>query len=60
MREKITAELASQEDCRLLRLPSPNAVMVIDEESYDQAGALAIHSQHRANTAHHHYSNEIR
>jgi GntR family transcriptional regulator len=60
VREKITAELANKEDCRLLGLPSLNAVMVIDEETYDQAGALAIHSQHRANTAHHHYSNEIR
>jgi GntR family transcriptional regulator len=60
IREKLTAELASDEDCRLLRLASPNAVLVIDEEAYDQTGALAICSQHRATTARHHYANEIR
>ena len=60
VREKITAALADAEDCRLLKLPSPNAVLVIDEDTYDQTGALVIRSQHRANTAHHHYANEIR
>ena len=60
VREKLTAELATAEDCRLLGLASPNAVLVIDEEAYDQTGALAICSQHRATTAHHHYANEIR
>lgn len=60
VREKITAELASAEDCRLLQLSSPKAVLVIDEDTYDQTGALVIRSQHRANTAHHHYANEIR
>jgi GntR family transcriptional regulator len=60
VREKLTAELASDEDCRLLGLCSPNAVLVINEEAYDQTGAIAILSQHRATTAHHHYANEIR
>jgi GntR family transcriptional regulator len=60
VREKLTAELATDEDYRLLRLASPNAILVIDEEAYDQTGALAICSQHRATTAHHHYANEIR
>lgn len=60
VREKVTAELATEEDCRLLHLASPSAVLVIDEEAYDQTGALAIRSRHRATTAHHHYSNEIR
>ena len=60
VREKLTAEVADDEDCRLLRLAAPNAVLVIEEEAYDQTGALAIRSQHRATTAHHHYANEIR
>jgi GntR family transcriptional regulator len=57
VREKIRAELASAEDCRLLELSSPNAVLVIDE---DTTGALVIRSQHPANTAHHYYANETR
>ncbi|CCE04258.1 putative transcriptional regulatory protein [Bradyrhizobium sp. STM 3843] len=60
VREKVAAELANNEDCRLLKLTSPSAVLVINEEAYDQTGALAICSQHRATTANHHYSNEIR
>lgn len=60
VREKVTAEVATKEDRKLLGLPSPSAVLVIDEEAYDQTGALAILSQHRATTAHHYYSNEIR
>ncbi|MGJ4961957.1 GntR family transcriptional regulator [Bradyrhizobium sp. HKCCYLRH3061] len=60
VREKVTAEVATKEDRKLLGLPSPSAVLVIDEEAYDQTGALAILSQHRATTAQHYYSNEIR
>ncbi|CAL78340.1 putative transcriptional regulator (fragment) [Bradyrhizobium sp. ORS 278] len=60
VREKVTAEVATREDRKLLGLPAPSAVLVIDEEAYDQSGALAILSQHRATTAHHYYSNEIR
>jgi GntR family transcriptional regulator len=60
IREKLLAELADAEDRRLLGLRSPSAVLVIREEAYDQAGALALLSEHRATTAHHHYVNEIR
>lgn len=60
VREKVTAELATAEDRRLLHLKTPAAVLVIDEEAYDPTGTLSIRSQHRATTAHHHYSNEIR
>jgi GntR family transcriptional regulator len=60
VREKLLAELADKEDRRLLALASPSADLVIREEAYDQAGALAILSEHRATTAHHHYVNEIR
>jgi GntR family transcriptional regulator len=60
VREKLLAQLADREDRHLLGLPSPNAVLVIREEAYDQTGALAILSEHRSTTAHHHYVNEIR
>ena len=60
IREKLLAELADKEDRRLLALASPNAVLVIREEAYDQAGAVALLREHRATTAHHHYVNEIR
>nr|WP_228747723.1 GntR family transcriptional regulator [Bradyrhizobium sp. BR 10289] len=60
VREKLLAELANAEDRRLLGLRSPSAVLVIREEAYDQAGTLALLSEHRATTAHHHYVNEIR
>ena len=60
VREKVTAEVATKEDRKLLGLPAPSAVLVMDEEAYDQTGALAILSQHRATTAHHNYANEIR
>jgi GntR family transcriptional regulator len=60
IREKLLAELADADDRRLLGLRSPSAVLVIREEAYDQAGALALLSEHRATTAHHHYVNEIR
>ncbi|NPU13588.1 GntR family transcriptional regulator [Bradyrhizobium sp. 83002] len=60
VREKVTAEVATKEDRKLLNLSAPSAVLVINEEAYDQTGALAILSQHRATTAGHYYSNEIR
>ena len=60
VREKLMAELAGEQDLRLLALRSPSAVLVISEEAYDQAGVLALLSEHRATTAHHHYVNEIR
>ena len=59
VREKLMAELADKDDRRLLALPSPNAVLVIREEAYDQAGVLALLSEHRATTKRHHYVNEI-
>ncbi|MCK1387560.1 GntR family transcriptional regulator [Bradyrhizobium sp. 21] len=60
VREKLLAEVADKQDLRLLALRSPSAVLVIREEAYDQAGVLALLSEHRATTAHHHYVNEIR
>jgi GntR family transcriptional regulator len=60
VREKLLAELATDEDRLLLDLGVPDAVLTIKEEAYDQTGALTILSEHRATTAHHHYINEIR
>jgi GntR family transcriptional regulator len=60
VREKLLAELADEEDRHLLGLPSPNAALVIREEAYDQTSALAILSEHRATSAHHHHVNETR
>jgi GntR family transcriptional regulator len=59
VREKLSAELAGREDLRLLSLRSPSAILAIREEAYDQAGAMALFSEHHATTAHHHYVNEI-
>jgi GntR family transcriptional regulator len=60
VRESLTAALATEEDRRLLLLSDPEAVLVIDEEAYDQSGAANILSSHRAITTHHCYVNEIR
>nr|WP_246583983.1 GntR family transcriptional regulator [Bradyrhizobium iriomotense] len=60
VREKLSAEIADAKDRRLLGLRLPSAVLAIHEEAYDQTGALALLSEHRATTAHHRYVNEIR
>jgi len=60
VRESVTAALASREDCRLLGLVSPFAVLVIDEVAYDQAGDPIILAHHRAHTRGTCYLNEIR
>jgi len=60
VREQITADLASDEDMALLGLPSPQAVLTIDEVAYDQAGVPTILGWHRATTASHAYVNEVR
>lgn len=60
VREQVTAELADAEDCALLALTPPAAVLAIDEIAYDQAGTPTILAQHRATTAEHCYINEVR
>ena len=59
VRESVTAEVATAEDCRLLRLSQPAAVLVIDEIAYDQAGAAMICGQHRSTSRGYCYINEI-
>ena len=60
VREQITADLASDEDMKLLRLPDRQAVLTIDEVAYDQGGVPTILGWHRASTAAHAYVNEVR
>ncbi len=60
VRESVTAAVASAEDCRVLALTAPAAVLVIDEVAYDQAGAPIIVAHHRAHTDGVCYLNEIR
>lgn len=60
VRENITAELANEEDCQLLDLTAPHAIMVINDISFDQTTKPVILAQHRASTEHFSYINEIR
>lgn len=60
VREEIRAELATAEDCALLALRPPAALLAIDEVSYDQAGTPALLASHRAVTTDHRYVNEVR
>lgn len=60
VREKITAQLATDEDERLLDLPHPAAILNIDALAYDQSNKLCIMTTHRAVTEYFNYINEIR
>ena len=60
VRESVTAGLASAEDRRLLQLALPDAVLVIDDTAYDQAGVPVILTHRRATTRGYCYINEIR
>ncbi|WP_342363657.1 GntR family transcriptional regulator [Terrarubrum flagellatum] len=60
VREQITAELADEEDARLLELERPASILAINEISFDQSGAPTILGLHRATTERHCYVNEVR
>jgi len=60
VREQITAQLANEEDATLLELKLPQAVMVIDEVSFDQSAIPVILAHHRFSTEHFMYVNEVR
>jgi len=60
VREQLTAGLANEEDCRLLQLPAPHAVMIIDAVSFDQAATPVMMTHQRVSTEHFMYVNEIR
>jgi GntR family transcriptional regulator len=59
VRESVTAEVATAEDRKLLKLPSSSAVLVIDEIAYDQTGAAMICGQHRSTSQGYCYINEV-
>ncbi len=60
VREQLTAGLATEEDCRLLELSMPHAVMIIDAVSFDQAATPVMMTHQRASTEHFMYVNEVR
>lgn len=60
VRESLSAELATPEDCRHLGLASPAALLMIDEVAYDQTGTAVIWATHRAITDRYRYVNEVR
>ncbi|WP_136068806.1 GntR family transcriptional regulator [Modicisalibacter radicis] len=60
VRERLQARLADDEDCRLLDLKTPHAVLAIDEVSFDQLSRPVLIAHHRAVTDDLIYINEIR
>lgn len=60
VRELLTAEIASEEDLKLLDLRHPAAVLSIEDVTFDQAGAPVVYSMRRASTQNHMYINEIK
>jgi GntR family transcriptional regulator len=60
VREELRAEPATAEDRRLLGLPDPAAVLVIEATAFDQAGCPVLLATQRASTAAHRYVNEVR
>jgi GntR family transcriptional regulator len=59
VRECLSAELATEQDARVLGLEAPAALLVIDEVAYDQNGAATIWATHRAVTERYRYVNEV-
>lgn len=59
VREAVTAELATEEDRRLLELPDPTAVLCIEDVSFNQFGEPVQLNIQRCSTADHAYMNEI-
>lgn len=59
IRESIEAELATDDDCRLLNLRSPAAILVIREIAYDEQAQPILLNHHRATTQNDIYINEI-
>lgn len=59
IRERIEAALATPEDCALLGLAAPAAVLVIQEVAYDEQARPILLNHHRASTENDIYINEI-
>jgi GntR family transcriptional regulator len=60
VREEIRASLATPEDCELLKLVQPAALLTIQEVAFDQANRPMIYGEKKASTENHMYINEIR
>lgn len=60
VREVVEAELATPEDCRLLNLSPPAAVLSITEVAYDEMARPLLMSFNRASTREDIYINEVR
>jgi GntR family transcriptional regulator len=60
VRESLVAQLATAEDCALLALEAPCAILAIDDTAYDQTGLPTIVAHHRFVTRDLRYINEIR
>ncbi|GAB4176739.1 MAG: hypothetical protein OHK0024_14240 [Thalassobaculales bacterium] len=60
VREELEARLADAQERRLLALPDPAAVLVIDGLAIDQSGRPCALVRQVASTAHHRYVNEVR
>lgn len=59
VREQIAADMATEEDSRLLQLDLPSAVLTIDEVAYDQSAVPVLVAKHRATTRSHRYVHEV-
>jgi GntR family transcriptional regulator len=60
VRERLTAELATEEDVQLLGVDPGGALLVINEVAHDQSGFPTILAVHRATTSSYCYVNEVR
>jgi GntR family transcriptional regulator len=60
IRESVAADLATEEDARLLHVKPPTPILLIEEVSYDQAGQPVIIATSRALTDRYRYMNEVR
>lgn len=59
VREQLGADMATEEDARLLGLDIPSAVLTIDEVAYDQSAVPVLIAAHRATTRSHRYIHEV-
>jgi GntR family transcriptional regulator len=60
IRESVLADLATEEDAKLLQVEAPAPILVIDEVTYDQAGLPVLIATSRALTDRYRYMNEVR
>ncbi|HEV7264460.1 MAG TPA: GntR family transcriptional regulator [Falsiroseomonas sp.] len=59
VREELRAELGTAQELKLLELPTPSALLVIEAVVFDQTGAPCLSATQRARTERHRYLNEV-